>query len=100
MTKYLSRDQAAEYLLERFGAPIAVSRKTLAKMAVVGGGPKFRKAGRFAAYDPVDLDDWALNRLSSPKSEGRSLPSSRFLWRATKRLGRLICEWPLPSPRS
>jgi hypothetical protein len=33
-------------------------------MGRVGGGPKFRKAGRVPLYDPEDLDDWARSKLS------------------------------------
>jgi len=39
---------------------------TLAKLAVVGGGPRFRKAGRVPLYAPVDLDAWARELLGEP----------------------------------
>ena len=39
--------------------------KTLAKLAVVGGGPAYRKAGKFPLYEPDDLDEWALAKLSA-----------------------------------
>jgi hypothetical protein len=36
-------------------------------LAVVGGGPLYRKAGRFPLYDPEDLDSWASARLGSKR---------------------------------
>jgi hypothetical protein len=41
---YRRRRRASEYLFERFGLNCAVN--TLAKLATVGGGPKFVHAGR------------------------------------------------------
>jgi hypothetical protein len=58
---YLRRDQAATYIQETCGFPC--SRQWLAKLAVTGGGPAFRKASRFPLYDRADLDDWARNRI-------------------------------------
>ena len=58
---YLSRQQASEHLLEQ-GLPAAVA--TLAKLAVVGGGPEFQKFGRFPRYT-VD----ALDALGSEQAE-------------------------------
>ena len=36
---------------------------TLAKYACLGGGPAFRKAGKFPIYSRGDLDAWANQRL-------------------------------------
>ena len=58
---YLRRDKAAAYLQERYGA---YTIDTLAKLACVGGGPKFRKLGPFPVYLPSDLDEWAQSRMS------------------------------------
>ncbi len=60
---YLSRAQAAEYLQERYGAYKA---QTLAKMAVTGDGPRFRKMGAFTYYLEADLDEWVASRMSAP----------------------------------
>lgn len=60
--RYLRRQEASEYLSERWGVPAA--RNTLAKLAVIGGGPKFYRFGRFPMYSPSDLDTWAESRLS------------------------------------
>ena len=58
----LSRKEASEYLLEQHG--IRRSPGTLAKLASVGGGPAFRKAGRIPIYDPPLLDEWAAEITS------------------------------------
>jgi len=43
------------------------SSKWLAKLAVVGGGPIYRKAGRFPLYAVEDLDIWARSRIGTPR---------------------------------
>ena len=43
--RYLRRTDAAAYVTDRYAFPC--SRQWLAKLAVVGGGPVFRKAGRY-----------------------------------------------------
>ncbi len=58
---YLRRPAAAEYVQSRWGVPCAA--RTLAKLAVVGGGPEFRKAGRTPLYEPSRLDDWAKAKI-------------------------------------
>lgn len=62
--RLLSRSEASRYLLQSFG--VSRSPKTLAKLAVIGGGPSFRKAGRAVLYHPEDLDQW-VDRILSPK---------------------------------
>jgi hypothetical protein len=59
----LRRTEAAQYISDEWSIPC--SPKTLAKLAVIGGGPKFRKAGRLPLYAPVNLDEWARSRLSN-----------------------------------
>ncbi len=61
-TKYYPREEAAEYVRTTWGLPCA--KNTLAKLACVGGGPRFYKAGRTPLYAPIDLDNWAQARLS------------------------------------
>ena len=58
---FLRREAAANYLRARYGIG---SRATLAKLAVLGGGPAFRKMGRIPGYTHQDLDSWASARLS------------------------------------
>jgi hypothetical protein len=62
---YLRRDKAAQHVRENWGLPC--SPRWLAKLAVVGGGPIFRKAGRIPIYTPADLDDWAQSRIGAPQ---------------------------------
>jgi len=59
--KYLRRELAAQYVRETWG--IRCSTKYLAKLAVVGGGPNFRKAGRDPLYETADLDAWAGGKI-------------------------------------
>ena len=59
--RYLRRAEAANYIHLTFGFPC--SRQWLAKLAVIGGGPVFHKAGRTPIYASPDLDRWALARL-------------------------------------
>ena len=62
---YLSRREAAKYLRDRWGAPVAVTEGTLETLAVRGGGPVFRKIGNHrVGYLASDLDAWAEARLS------------------------------------
>ncbi len=61
----LRRPQASCYLKEKWGIDRAAS--TLAKLAVVGGGPKFQHANRIPLYTPEELDIWAESILSPMK---------------------------------
>lgn len=67
---YLRRADAAAYLQERYGVG---SIDRLAKLAVYGGGPKFRKLGRYPVYTAEDLDEWAQSRMSPPVSSTSEL---------------------------
>lgn len=69
MTKspYLSRQEASAYFRENYGEPCFISPKTLAKLAVVGGGPAFYKFGRRVGYTTASLDAWAKSRLSEER---------------------------------
>lgn len=60
---YLRRDKAAQYLQERYGA---YTTETLAKLACIGGGPRYQKLGPYPVYTPEDLDAWAESRMSRP----------------------------------
>jgi hypothetical protein len=60
----MRRAEAAQYIREMHGIPCAPA--TLAKYACLGGGPAFRKAGKFPIYAREDLDAWAVSRLSKP----------------------------------
>jgi hypothetical protein len=62
--QFLRRKHAGEYLKTTFGFG---SERTLAKLACVGGGPEFRKAGAVALYEPKKLEEWALAKIGAPK---------------------------------
>ena len=53
---WLRRKEAAEYVRKTFNVPCAAS--TLAKLAVVGGGPPYKRFGRFPLYSKAALRDW------------------------------------------
>lgn len=61
--RYLRRDDAAAYVVAAWGIPCAPN--WLAKLAVTGGGPLYRKAGRFPIYSTEDLDQWAAGRIGA-----------------------------------
>ena len=58
----LRRVEASRYLLDEWG--ISRTPKTLAKLAVTGGGPAFRKDGRIPLYETAALDAWVRSRLT------------------------------------
>lgn len=59
--KYLTRKEAASYLI---GLP--TSHKTLAKLATIGGGPKYQRFGnRRVVYTIDNLTQWASSKLSA-----------------------------------
>ncbi len=59
--RYLNNDEAAAHL--------GLSPRTLEKLRVIGGGPKFRKFGRRVMYALVDLDAWADSRSYEATSD-------------------------------
>lgn len=61
----MQRRQIADFLTEQ-GYRIAPS--TLAKLAVIGGGPAFRKFGSRPIYDPDESLEWARSRTTSRRS--------------------------------
>jgi len=66
---YLSRAAASEYL-RQLGLRVAPS--TLAKLAVLGGGPPYVKFMARALYEQRDLDEWAASKIS-PKRRSTSV---------------------------
>jgi len=61
--RYLRRGDAATYIQTTYGFPC--SRQWLAKLAVIGGGPIYRKAGPYPIYSTTDLDVWADSRIGA-----------------------------------
>ncbi len=58
--------EAADYLQER-GHPGA-SAFRLKQLRTEGGGPRYRKVGRFVRYEESALNEWADARLSAPRA--------------------------------
>ena len=58
---FLNTDQAAHY--------VGLSRRTLEKMRTAGGGPLFRKHGRYVRYHIDDLDEWSADHVKTSTSE-------------------------------
>jgi hypothetical protein len=69
------RKEAARYLTDVWGIP--TSPKTLAKLAVTGGGPQYRKAGRLPLYEIAELDSFARSKLSPLVSSTSQLEALR-----------------------
>jgi hypothetical protein len=72
--KLLNRSEAAKWLTAR---GFHIAPQTLAKYAVVGGGPLFHKFGRRPLYPVQCLRAWAENKLSRLRrttSDLRSAP--------------------------
>ena len=66
-----------QFPLDTTGASrrLGVSKSTLEKLRVYGGGPKYLKLGRLVRYRPQDLDEWMFERLTGSTSEqGRRAP--------------------------
>jgi len=74
----LLRREALAVALQEAGFP--TSYATLATLATRGGGPKFRKFGRYPLYRWADALDWTQSRLSpvvSSTSELDTAPNKR-----------------------
>ncbi len=60
-SRYLTNIEAAAFL--------TLSPKTLNKLRVIGGGPRYRKLGRRVAYKLADLEEWATRRVCETTSD-------------------------------
>ena len=58
---FLRTLEAADYL--------RLSPRTLEKMRTLGGGPPYRKHGRYVRYHIADLDTWSASRGQNSTSE-------------------------------
>jgi excisionase family DNA binding protein len=66
-TRYLTNGEAAAFL--------RLSPRTLEKLRVEGGGPRFRKFGRLVRYAIDDLETWANARVFVMTSDAFAQPS-------------------------
>jgi hypothetical protein len=60
-TPYLTNAEAAEWL--------RLSPRTLEKLRVIGGGPRFRKLRRRVVYAVADLEAWSNSRAFEMTSD-------------------------------
>ena len=58
---FLTTDQAAEY--------VGLKRRTLEKMRTLGGGPPYRKHGRYVRYHIDELKAWSEGRARRSTSD-------------------------------
>jgi hypothetical protein len=58
----LSRADAANYMRDKFG--VKYSSNYLRILAWKGEGPRYRHIGRYAFYNPEDLDEWIADRTT------------------------------------
>ena len=66
---FLTTVQAADY--------VGLSPRTLEKMRVLGGGPRYRKHGRYVRYHIDDLNAWSSSRTHDSTSDGAvAVPST------------------------
>ena len=73
--KLLRRTEASRYLRDKHSVQRA--EQTLAKYAVIGGGPRFVKNSRWPLYPTDELDRYAarvLSRLVSSTTELKAPP--------------------------
>ena len=61
----LNVDKAAEYT--------NISKSSLNKLRVYGGGPIFIKVGARVVYDRVDLDTWLIGKKVANTSQASSI---------------------------
>ena len=62
--QFLRRRQAADYSQSKYGFG---AMATLAKGAVTGDTPCYRKAGKMVLYTKASLDEWALKKIGPPQ---------------------------------
>jgi hypothetical protein len=74
--KFLRRKAASIYLHETYGLDRAPS--TLAKLAVIGGGPPFRRINRIPLYATGDLDLWVESKLTAPMRSTSDTASQNY----------------------
>ena len=82
--RFLRRKAASQYLEETWGLNRAPG--TLAKYAVIGGGPTFRRAGRVPLYTTDDLDKWVASKLEEPmrSTSDTAAPKAEITGRSTQ----------------
>jgi len=76
-TRILRRTAASEYIFSKWG--LSYKPATLAKLATLGGGPRFAHIGRWPVYSLTDLDSWVEERRSPLKASTSDVGRSSSL---------------------
>jgi excisionase family DNA binding protein len=71
MTANTSLDDSSKRVLsvQEAATRVGLSKPTLDKLRVYGGGPTFLKLGRRIGYDPADLEKWLASHRRHSTSE-------------------------------
>lgn len=69
----MRRGLASRYLAEVHGVQLAPA--TLAKLACLGGGPRYMKDGLYPLYPAECLDEFAASRLGPLRASSSETPS-------------------------
>ena len=64
---------------------LSLSKSTLDKLRVTGGGPEYLMLGRRIVYDPRDLECWAGRRRRANTSQDRTITSKPMI-------GGVVCD--------
>jgi excisionase family DNA binding protein len=65
----IGRPQARYLTCEEAATLLRLSPRTLEKLRIIGGGPRFRKFGRRVLYAVEDLEAWANARCFEMTSD-------------------------------
>lgn len=72
--RLMRRSEAAAFIRETYG--VSCCTGTLAKLAVIGGGPEYQKFGRFPLYSQSACRAWVKGRLSRRVTSTAELSSA------------------------
>lgn len=72
--RLMRRVEAAAFIRETFG--VSCCTGTLAKLAVIGGGPEYQKFGRFPLYSRGACRAWVQGRLTRRVTSTAELSSA------------------------
>jgi hypothetical protein len=62
--RMIPRKAVPGYLQETHGVRFSVT--SLARWASQGGGPVYRRVGRYTYYEPKDIDRWLRKKMTPP----------------------------------
>jgi hypothetical protein len=77
MEARLNRTEASAYLWDRHRLKCA--RVSLARLASIGGGPRFQRVGPFVFYTPAELDRWAEAKTTPLLTKTSDIPPTGLI---------------------